>query len=170
MNPELLTARLAAFVPGLIALVGDLSDQDARWRPSKGGWSVIEILNHLIDEEVEDFRARLQLVLADPERAWPTIDPQGAVEERGYNERELKVSLQRLTLERTKTVNWLKTLISPQWSATHQHPQLGNISAGDLLVSLSAHDSLHLRQIASRLHDLVKRDAPGFSTAYAGEW
>tara|TARA_R110002126_G_scaffold75179_1_gene187348 strand:+ start:4804 stop:5316 length:513 start_codon:yes stop_codon:yes gene_type:complete len=170
MNPELLIARLSAFVPGLVALLDGMSDQDARWRPSQGGWSIIEILNHLIDEEVEDFRARLELVISDPERPWPVIEPEAAAEERGYNERDLKASIQRLTLERTKTINWLKSLISPPWSAKHQHPTLGPISAGDLLVSLCAHDALHLRQLATRFHDLVQRDAPGFSTDYAGPW
>ena len=41
------------------ALVAPLSLGDARWRPEEGGWSVLEIVNHLADEETQDFRQRL---------------------------------------------------------------------------------------------------------------
>jgi hypothetical protein len=39
-----------------------------------------------------------------------------------------------------------------------------------LLASWAAHDALHLRQIARRLHGLAARDAGPYGVAYAGEW
>jgi hypothetical protein len=44
---------------------------------------------------------------------------------------------------------------------------LGPIRAGDLLAAWAAHDAAHLRQIASRLIDLAKRDAGEYHISYA---
>lgn len=170
MNPELLLARLAAFAPGLEHLLGGLANADARWRPARGGWSVLEIVCHLVDEERDDFRARLEATLAEPQRPWQPIDPEGALEERGYNERDLRRSLEAFRRERLQTVNWIKGLVSPRWSTAYEHPKLGKLRAGDLLLSLASHDALHLRQIARRMFDLAQRDAPGFDASYAGVW
>ena len=70
-------------------LVRDVSVEQARWRPSPDKWSILEVVNHLYDEEREDFRQRLELVLIDPAQAWPAINPRGWVTMRGYNERGL---------------------------------------------------------------------------------
>ncbi|MFT7676364.1 MAG: hypothetical protein ACI8QC_000335 [Planctomycetota bacterium] len=170
MNPDLLIGRLAVFAPSLRHLLGGISNQDSRWRPPDGGWSVLEILGHLIDEDVDDFRSRMQSVLEDPERNWKVIDPRSAAEEKGYNEGEVGRVLQRFEMERARSVAWLKGLVSPAWGNTYNHPKLGAIKAGDLLASWSAHDAMHLRQFSQRLYQLAVRDAPGFSVAYAGPW
>ncbi len=169
-DPRALVDRLEAFGAGLPSVVGRVSLSDARWKPSASHWSLLEIVNHLADEEVEDFRARLDLTLHHPEKPWPSIDPVGAAATRGYNERELGASVDRFVNERTESVRWLRMLFPPDWSRTYEHPTLGPIAAGDLLASWVAHDALHLRQIARRLYDLTLRDAGGFSTRYAGDW
>lgn len=170
MNPDLLIGRLAVFAQALKQLLSGLSNQDARWRPPDGGWSVLEILGHLTDEDAEDFRPRLGSVLEDPERAWKAIDPRAAAEEKGYNEGELSRMLQRFEMERARSVAWLKGLVSPRWAHAHPHKDMGEIKAGDMLASWAAHDALHLRQLAQRLYQLAVRDAPGFNVDYAGPW
>ncbi|MAE46872.1 MAG: hypothetical protein CMJ86_08270 [Planctomycetes bacterium] len=170
MNPDLLIGRLAVFAPCLRQLLEELDPQDARWRPPDGGWSMLEIVCHLADEEREDFRGRLEFVLGGRQGELAPIDPLGWIESRGYNELDFSRSLERFCLERRRTVGWLRSLKRPDWKATIEHPKLGPISAGDLLASLAAHDALHMRQISSRFHALALRDAPGFSVAYAGAW
>jgi len=44
---------------------------------------MLEVVNHLYDEEREDCQ-RLQLTLANPEQAWPAINPRGWVAERRF--------------------------------------------------------------------------------------
>jgi len=159
------------FLPGsLRALLSGLPAGAVRWKPPSGAWSILEIVCHLGDEEVEDFRARLRLVLDDPSRDWPKINPEGWAVERRYNERDMASSLDRFALERGASVAWLRSLPEPDWSLAASHPRLGLLRAGDLLASWAAHDALHLRQIAKRLHELASADAPGFDTGYAGEW
>jgi hypothetical protein len=77
VNARALIDRLERFADILPAVVDGLSEADARWRPDGTGWSILEIVTHMADEEVEDFRRRVDLTLRDPEAAWPPIDPEG---------------------------------------------------------------------------------------------
>jgi hypothetical protein len=129
------------------------------------------ISRHLADEEVEDFRTRLELTLRDPTLPWPPIDPERSAVERRYNEADQHVVLDRFLTERQQSVSWLKSLPADiNWSANSSHPTAGTLHAGDLLASWAAHDLLHLRQITKRLFQLTLREAGTFETRYAGEW
>ena len=141
----------------------------ARWKPSPEKWSILEVVNHLYDEERDDFRFRLDSLLHHHERLWPPIDPPAWAVERSYNERELDESLERFLGERRKSIEWLKELKAPRLENKYEHPQ-GVISAGDLLASWVAHDYIHVRQLA-RLHwQYLNHISKPFKTAYAGEW
>lgn len=170
MNARRLIAsleRFAAFVP---AIVRDVPDAGARWKPPDGAWSILEIVMHLCDEEVDDFRTRLRSTLEDHFRGWPPIDPPRWAIERKYNEADLHKAVDRFVRERLYSVEWLRSLGDVDWSISHQHPKIGPIRAGDLLASWAAHDALHLRQIAKRMHQLAKLHAGDYRIEYAGEW
>ena len=170
MNPELLIGRLEAFAYQLRNLVKDLPKDQARWRPAEGGLSVLEIVGHLCDRELLEFRPRLELTLRDPEKSWPRVEPDDGLEELNYNERELDREAERFQRERLKSVQWLRNLGAANWTATHEHPKKGPIRAGDLLVSWASHDAHMMRAIAHRSFDLSQRDAPGFNSQYVGGW
>ena len=168
MDAAALIARLAPFPDTLDALLARLSDADWRWRPAEGGWSILEVVNHLVDEEVEDFRARVRFVLEDTSNQWPPLDPEAIVVSRRYQERDPKETLRRFREERAASLVWLRGLVAPKWDTAKPHPRAGKLSAGDLLASWAAHDARHLQQIAKRLHGLAARDGAPWSVAYAG--
>lgn len=170
MNTEKLIASLERFGRVLPVVVRDVSPEDARWKPADGAWSILEIVRHLLDEEVEDFRTRVRLTLEKPAEDWPGIHPAQWAVQRRYNDGELNDAVAKFVAERDASVKWLRGLKNPDWSSTHAHPKFGSMRAGDLLAAWAAHDSLHLRQIAKRLHQMAARDAEGFSTGYAGDW
>lgn len=175
MNAVLVIDRLERFGREIAGLASIASEDDARWKPREGAWSILEIVNHLADEEVDDFRTRLRLTQDDPAAPWPGIDPEGWACEREYNQRSLSESIDRFVRERGESVKWLRSLVHSgraDWKVEHLHPRHGPISAGTLLVSWAAHDALHLRQIAKRLFELAGRDGASeeFRTGYAGEW
>src|SRR3984893_16319038 len=116
-------------------LVKGTSLEQARWKPTLDKWSILEVINHVYDEEREDFRQRLDLVLANPEQAWPRIDPQNWVTSRGYNERDLETSIGNFLTEREKSLSWLRHLGTPKWQNYYEHPDRNSIAAGDLLAS-----------------------------------
>jgi hypothetical protein len=169
MNTESLIGRLEGFAETLPAVVACVPDDDARWRPDENSWSILEIVTHVADEEIDDFRKRVELTLRDPGLEWPPIDPEGAAVERRYNEGDLREVVARFVAARQESVAWLNGLHDPDWSKTYRH-KLGDIRAGDVLASWVAHDALHLRQIAKRMFQLTQRDAGDYSTSYAGSW
>jgi hypothetical protein len=170
VTPSEIIERLARQAPVLRALGESFAPEEALYKPSPDAWSALEVVNHLLDEERDDFRTRLDLTLHRPETEWPGIDPVGWVQSRNYAGREFGPSLEALSREREASLRWLRGLADPRWEQAHQHPRFGPIRAGDLLVSWAEHDLLHLRQLLRLKHlDLQQRVAP-FTTLYAGEW
>lgn len=163
-------ARLAASAQTIRTLVEPVDPAQAGWRPAPGRWSILDVVNHLADEEAEDFRTRLDLVLNHPGEPWPPIDPEGWVEARAYAGRDLAESLARFREERTRSLAWLPSLHAADWTRSCAHPTAGTLTAGSLLASWVVHDLLHVRQLV-RLHGawVTARAAP-HSTRYAGEW
>lgn len=170
MDAQALICRLELLPAALPNLLAGVSADDARWKPPSGNWSIIEIVNHLVDEEALDFRTRIDCTLCDPQKDWPKIDPEGWAREKRYNERNLADSVSKFISERGDSLQYLRWLRSPDWSRVHTHPKFGGISAGTLLASWAAHDALHLRQLAKRLFELSERDAGEHTIDYAGEW
>ena len=172
MNPTTIISRLSHTPAAIAALCAALTPDQSRARGPEGQWSILEILCHLCDEEVLDFRTRVELTLRDPTAAWPAIHPTAWITEHDYASKDLAERLATFARERERSVAWLRSLPAPDWSHAHQHPKFGPIAAGTLLVSWAAHDALHVRQIAKRLYELAAREgAPhGFTVNYAGEW
>lgn len=170
MDFENLVSSLHRFGRILPTLVADTSPEDAAWKPDSGGWSILEIACHLADEEVEDFRHRVQSTLESPSSAWPSIDPEAAAIERKYNQQDLTSVVARFVREREASVAWLKSLVDPDWDRAYHHPRFGPIAAGIVMASWAAHDQLHLRQIAKRMFEMNIRDGSPYPTDYAGQW
>ena len=170
MQPNGLRERLRANADVIAAQVAGVTDEQARWKPDPAQWSILEVMSHLADEELEDFRTRLDLTLHRPEAEWPRIDPQRWSVERRYNEGSLDEVLARFLDRRAETLTWLAGLASPDWKGAHQHPRFGPITAGDLMISWVAHDYIHIRQL-NRLHrEYLVASLSEHSPAYAGKW
>jgi hypothetical protein len=170
MDGKAMIARLEASGEILRGVAARVTEEDSLVKPAAGGWCVREVLGHLLSEEVEDFRARLDFVLLQPGIDWPKLDPEGRVREGGFEKRTAASLLADFMAERAKTLAWLRSLKSPDWSVGKVHPRIGNFRAGDLMAAWPAHDLLHARQIVRILHGLVNAGAPPFTTMYAGEW
>lgn len=169
MNSPLLISSLEHFPVALRALVAPWPMDTLRRRPEPGGWSALEILGHLADEEELDFRVRLECTLAGNDE-WPPIAPEQWVTERRCNDADPAGVLSRFEARRTENVAWLKALGAADWSAEHRHPKFGSMRAGELLAAWAAHDLLHLRQLTRRLYDEIGTASAPYGTGYAGNW
>jgi hypothetical protein len=168
MNHHQIIARLGINGEVFKYLFQSLSDDQARWKPGKNRWSMLEVINHLYDEEREDFRQRLELVLSDPGRPWPPIDPEGWIAQRGYNGRNLTESVHNFLAEREASLRWLNKQNSADWQAAHHHPQMGPMSAELLLANWLAHDLFHIRQAADLHFAYLGEQAAPVSLKYSG--
>ncbi len=162
--------ELRSTIPTLRSLLAPVDTETATWRPDPQTWSILDVVNHLADEERVDFRLRLDLTLHRPEEEWPGIDPERAITGSRYRNRSLGEALDDFIAERERSLAWLETLDKPDWNATYTHPTIGPITAGTLMASWVGHDLLHFRQIIRlRWNRLTSESAP-HSLRYAGDW
>lgn len=169
MDIDHFTTQMADDAQRIRALAEGISDDQARWRPDPDSWSILEVVNHLLDEEREDFRVLLDLALHRPDEQRPRIDPGAWVTERGYNERDLGESLRGFLAAREESLVWLKDLSSPDWDAVYRAPW-GPIRAGDVFAAWVAHDLLHMRQLVELHWAYTMRQLQPYKVDYAGEW
>ena len=169
MNLDLLFAQMTQDAGRIQSLAEGVSAEQACWKPNPDSWSILEVVNHLYDEEREDFRVRLDIILHQPERSWPPIDPQGRVVERKYNQRDIGESLEGFLRERRQSLVWLEGLSSPNWDAAYEAP-FGLITAGDMLASWVAHDLLQMRQLVELHWAYTGVLVSPYKVDYAGSW
>jgi len=169
MNPNLLAGQMRNNAATIRSFTQGVSDAQARWKPAPDSWSILEVINHLCDEEREDFRAHLDCILHHPDAPWPPIDPRGWVSQRRYNERDLESSLGNFLREREQSLAWLDGLPAPDWQAAYSAP-FGLITAGDMFASWVAHDLLHLRQLVELHWAYTVDSVQPHKVRYAGEW
>jgi DinB superfamily len=160
-------AELGRLPAILDALLADLDEEAARVRPAPAEWSPVEITCHLRDEEVEDFGARLQVIVSGA-GDFTRIDPERWAEERRYREASLRTELDALRLRRQATLDLLASLSPDTLSGSRTHRRLGSLSGLDLLAAWVAHDRIHLAQLAATLaRNWAQRWAP-LRAEYAG--
>jgi hypothetical protein len=169
MDAERLIERLGHGARIIEPLVRGAEDAFVSWRPEAGAWSVREVIAHLLDEEREDFRVRLGLLLEDPESDWPPIDPERWATERDYASRDVAETVEAFLAERQASIAWLNALTSPDWNRAKDQPW-GSMTAGDLLGAWVAHDLLHARQLLHLHWTYAGSLAAPHRTLYAGEW
>ena len=144
------------------------SPEEAIWRPNTDHWCLLEIVCHLVDEEVKDFRKRIQTAL-DPEGVFVPIDPVGWVSAHHYMAQDYEAKASEWLAEREKSLYWLQSLSNVDWNSTLHHPEMGNLSAYHFLANWMAHDYIHLRQIMKVKHAWLAHIS-GQELSYAGNW
>jgi hypothetical protein len=136
------------------------------WKPTSDKWNLLEIVNHLYDEEQYDFRARCKKIL-EQDKEWDSIDPAGWVKTRQYAEKDFNQSVHNFVDERKRSVEWLEKVKDKDWNTFVVHDKMGNIPAIKMLNLWLAHDILHIRQIIRLQWLYLEKDN---DLGYAGDW
>ncbi|KAB7529531.1 hypothetical protein F8C76_17085 [Flagellimonas olearia] len=139
------------------------------WKQKTADWSLLEIICHLVDEEKEDFRARVDHTLQHPDDPLASIDPVGWVTKRDYGGQDFQNKVEQFDKERQISIAWLKTATDLNWENSLYHPELGTMSARSFLYNWLAHDYHHIRQINRIKYQFLKQNS-GDSLTYAGNW
>jgi hypothetical protein len=115
----------------------------AKVKPSPDDWSVLEVINHLYDEEREDFRQRFDYLLHRPGEPWPPIDP-SRLGHRTATTTSATCPLRCKTFSMNGKSRWHLAggaLDQAQPGRRHEtHPVAGKFHAGDMLAAWVAHD------------------------------
>jgi DinB superfamily len=150
-------------------LLNTSSAQEYLFKPTKDKWCLLEIVCHLVDEEMHDFRARVGTALDDAKFPFYPMDPIGWVTERKYIEQDYQSKIAEWSKERENSINWLRSLENPDWSSTFDHVNFGPVSAGHFLANWLAHDHIHIRQI-NRTKRAYLVSISNEDLNYAGKW
>ncbi len=169
MNFEALYLELVDSTDMIRSLLAGITQEEAQVKPSAESWSVLETLCHLLDEEREDFREHLDLILNRPDGEWHPIDPEGWVRSRKYNEQNFRQARDRFFQERSRSLDWLRGLSASDWEKTSSKtPRV--LRAGDMLASWVAHDNLAIRQLTELRRLRIVNLAAPYDVGYAGDW
>lgn len=94
----------------LDAMLAGVPPDRARRRPAPDAWSLLEVARHLLDEEREDFRARIENLLSGTDAPFAPIDPAGWPASRRYQDDDLEETRLALRAEREASLAWLERL------------------------------------------------------------
>jgi hypothetical protein len=170
MDPRFFQEQLSTQGEAIVQLVQNMDADQAHWKPDAQAWSIVEVINHLIDEEREDFRARIQHLFSGSPGPWPPIAPQAWVRERAYAQRTLPESVELFHQERQNSLAWLRAQASADWAVPYAYAPQKGLTAGDVFVSWAAHDLLHFRQLVELQWAYINTRGLPYSSSYAGEW
>jgi hypothetical protein len=131
----------------LRALLAGLSD-DLLQTPNDEGWSLKDIVAHLVDVEGIAFVERISRMLAEDRPFITSIDPPARLAAGGYAARSLADLLDTLEQQRARDVQWLRGLDADHLRRPGTHQDVGEIFVIDIAHQWAAHDMAHLRQTA----------------------
>ena len=169
MKFQTLYQELANSTEMIRTLLTGISQEEAQVKPSRGSWSILEVVCHLYDEEREDFREHLDFILHRQHEEWHPIAPVAWVKLRKYNEQDFKVMQRKFFTERKKSLAWLKSLKNADWNTTYTS-KFGSMKAGTMFASWVAHDNLHIRQLVELRRKHIEHITSPYDLQYAGEW
>jgi hypothetical protein len=169
MKPESIIRKLASNQLVFQHLLINIPGEAETFISNEGEWCLLEVVCHLLDEEVEDFRARVKSILSDANAPLKAISPEKWPKERNYMEQDFKTVVSQFLEERANSVQWLTSLRNPNWAESVDHPEVGPRSAKKFLTNWLAHDYHHIRQI-NRIHHAYLKFSSGDDLTYAGKW
>jgi hypothetical protein len=136
---RLLPERVSGEVKGL-------SEEELRFRPGEGEWSLKELVGHLRDFAEID-HDRLCRMITQERPFLPGYDQEALVRERNYQEADLQGVLDDLASFRRKTVQVLTELVDASWTRTGRHLERGIFSIRQHVERLVSHEAMHLEHI-----------------------
>ena len=130
----------------LRGLMCELSDEDARWKPTPDRFSVAEVLAHLSHGEGHCYRVRVDRFMAED---MPEFEPDDAQMHLDlYRGRDAEVEFGRFKEQREANVEYLRGLPAGAGERRALHKEAGQITLAQMLHEWALHDLGHIRQVA----------------------
>jgi hypothetical protein len=141
---------MLACTPGVLrAMLADLPERLVYGTEGGESWSPYDVVGHLIHGEKTDWVPRLRIILTEGEtRPFEPFDRFAQFEE--PREESLDELLDEFTRLRAGNVAVLRELAAAgiDQGRAGTHPELGRVTAGELLSTWVVHDQGHVAQIA----------------------
>ena len=145
-------AVLSATPGTLRALLGGLSDRWTSSSDNSDSWQAFDVVGHLIHGEETDWITRARIILEQGEnRTFVPFDRFAQFD--NSKGKSLSDLLAEFEEARAKSLSELQSwnLTDEQLELKGMHPELGEVTLGQLLATWVVHDLNHIRQIATAM-------------------
>jgi hypothetical protein len=148
LNLDDVVAILARTPASLTALLEGLPDTWINATEGDQTWSPYDVIGHLIHGERTDWMSRARHILAGETRPFDSFDRTAQfTQSQGASLSELLLTFAGLRRENVSALVGMN-LMSADLSRSGQHPELGEVTLGQLLATWVVHDLDHVGQIA----------------------
>ena len=130
----------------LRALMCEVSDQDARWKPAADRFSIAEVLAHLSHSEGHCYRMRVDRFVNEDRPEFEPDDAQMYLEQ--YRNADPEDEFDHFEEQREDNVDFLRELPVEAGGRVALHREAGEITLSQMLHEWALHDLGHIRQIA----------------------
>ncbi len=154
LTPRQVAALLDASRKAVVAEMAALGPHANR-RLIVGEWCPTEILGHLIEAEQRGFAGRLRLILAEERRDLPTWEPDSVAAARHDDARDPEDLMGEFIGARDDSLALVRSLGPNALRRVGVHPQVGEITVGDILHEWVHHDREHLGQLITLTRRLM---------------
>jgi hypothetical protein len=120
-----------------------------RWHPAPGEWSAQEIVGHLIEADLRAFLGRIVLVREEPGARFEPWDPDLIASGRMDDRKDAQALIEEFARIRAVGVSTVRQLAGEDLAIAGVHPEVGDLTVGNLLAEWVAHDRAHLAQIGN---------------------
>jgi hypothetical protein len=151
MNVNTVSATLSRTPAAFRALLSGTTEQALAYRESADAWTPHEVLCHVIDGEVTDWRPRVAIIIADGDKQFTPFDRLGG--HRTYGGWPTPALLDEFEQLRRDNLTYLAQLdLDPAaLRRTGLHPEFGSVTLEQLLSCWMVHDLAHIAQISRSL-------------------
>lgn len=146
--------QLAAFPNQLRQRLQGLAEAALRFKPAPTEWSIVEMIGHYSDVDVQ-WAGRIRQMLAAEQPTFPGFDPDATVEQQRYQEKQSAALLAVFAERRSELIEFTRGLRPAQIARGGIHPVRGPVTVESALSILANHDQIHLRQIEANLEQFA---------------
>ena len=155
MKPEEIADLLEMSGRSFAGLLQALPPEAAAWRPADGEWCVNECVGHVIESEKRGFAGRIRIMLGAEDPKLQTWDQTAVATARRDCERRAEELLAEFEPLRSDSVELVRSLKPVQLARPGSHPQVGQLTVGEILHEWVHHDDNHLRQALANVQAYV---------------
>ena len=144
---------LSDLVAEVARMVSGLDDATLRRHEREGKWSMLEVVQHLVDTELI-YGYRVRMILAHDMPAIEGYDQDAWARSLRYNDGDIRDALDELRVLRKRNLRLLRSLGNDELERYGMHAERGPESVRRIAQLVAAHDLVHRRQLA-RIRDAV---------------
>ena len=147
MTIEDVRRALTATPPAVRAIVEGAAPEAMQFRESAEGWTPHDVLCHIADGEVSDWRPRVGLIMGDGDKRFTPFDRTSG--HRRYGAWTVPALLDEFDRLRDDNLTYLASLNldDERLKRTGIHPEFGTVTLDQLLSTWVVHDLAHINQL-----------------------